>query len=146
MRYKDYIKSDRWREVAEAKKQSVGNKCEICNSSKRLQVHHRTYERLGNENENDLTVLCWYCHAKFHNKLPKRFRKKPKREVVPPDLDEIFRNRLPILREAGIEFFIDGDKVTSTPKLDEILDRRLRFFAELFVFYPKISIGILKDF
>lgn len=28
-----------------------------------LEVHHRTYDRLGVERENDLEVLCHGCHA-----------------------------------------------------------------------------------
>lgn len=30
-----------------------------------LDVHHRTYERLGNESPDDLTVLCRDCHKLF---------------------------------------------------------------------------------
>lgn len=29
-------------------------------------VHHRTYERRGDENLNDLTTLCQPCHERFH--------------------------------------------------------------------------------
>lgn len=32
-----------------------------------LDVHHRTYERLGQEQEYDLTVLCHRCHSLFHS-------------------------------------------------------------------------------
>lgn len=28
----------------------------------RLEVHHRTYERLGAERDTDLVALCWCCH------------------------------------------------------------------------------------
>jgi 5-methylcytosine-specific restriction endonuclease McrA len=27
-----------------------------------LEVHHRTYERRGNERDSDLAALCWGCH------------------------------------------------------------------------------------
>ena len=31
-----------------------------------LEVHHRTYERLGEELASDLTVLCNRCHHVHH--------------------------------------------------------------------------------
>src|SRR4051812_47555513 len=27
-----------------------------------LEVHHKTYERLGHERDEDLVALCWNCH------------------------------------------------------------------------------------
>lgn len=33
---------------------------------KPLQVHHRTYERIGNEGLDDLIVVCPRCHMKIH--------------------------------------------------------------------------------
>lgn len=66
--YHEYIKTEAWRERAEAAKQRVEHRCQICNRpSKRvtLDVHHRTYERLGNERPEDLTVLCRGCHELY---------------------------------------------------------------------------------
>jgi hypothetical protein len=37
-----------------------------CRSKDGLQVHHRTYERLGEEVPEDLTVLCLSCHNQWH--------------------------------------------------------------------------------
>lgn len=43
-------------------------RCQICNANDRqLDVHHRTYERLGREQIEDLTVLCHDCHDRHHN-------------------------------------------------------------------------------
>lgn len=42
----------------------------MCNSRNRPQVHHRTYERLGDERPADLTVLCQRCHRLFHQVVP----------------------------------------------------------------------------
>ena len=39
---------------------------EVCGVKHRLQVHHLTYERLGNERDEDLKVLCWACHEREH--------------------------------------------------------------------------------
>lgn len=66
--YHEYIKTEAWRERAEAAKQRVGHRCQICNrpaTRVTLDVHHRTYERLGNERPEDLTVLCRGCHELY---------------------------------------------------------------------------------
>ena len=42
-------------------------KCQLCNKSGELNVHHRTYERRGEESYSDLITLCEDCHTLFHN-------------------------------------------------------------------------------
>ena len=66
--YAEYIRSDKWKEKADAAKKHADYKCQLCNSDGKLHAHHRTYERLGDELPEDITVLCAECHAKFHNK------------------------------------------------------------------------------
>lgn len=40
-------------------------RCERCKKkSRRLEVHHLTYERLGRERDEDLQALCPSCHKK----------------------------------------------------------------------------------
>lgn len=63
--YYIYIKSPEWRARAEAAKERAGYRCEVCNSRDRIEAHHRTYERLGNELDSDITVLCHDCHELF---------------------------------------------------------------------------------
>jgi hypothetical protein len=66
--YNTYINSPEWRAKANAAKQRAGNRCQVCNrpsSEIQLNAHHRTYERLGNENPDDITVLCRDCHKLF---------------------------------------------------------------------------------
>ena len=46
---------------------AVGHRCQVCNGGVgTLDVHHRTYERLGQELDEGLTVLCRACHSIFH--------------------------------------------------------------------------------
>lgn len=66
MSYQDYINSWMWKDKAELVKHLAGHKCEECGSDKRLQVHHKNYESIGNESRKDLTVLCEKCHKKAH--------------------------------------------------------------------------------
>lgn len=68
--YREYIQSPEWHERAEAAKERAGHRCRLCNIKGSLHAHHRTYERLGKELPEDITVLCDDCHAKFHDIIP----------------------------------------------------------------------------
>lgn len=73
--YLRYILSPRWHARSEAAKARAGHRCQVCNADRwfcALEVHHRTYERLGRERDDDLIVLCRHCHELFH-----RFGKFP---------------------------------------------------------------------
>lgn len=64
--YQQYLQSTAWKHKCDNAKTRAYNRCQICNSQDRLEVHHRTYERLGFERNEDLTVLCHECHTAFH--------------------------------------------------------------------------------
>jgi hypothetical protein len=66
--YSDYLQSDVWKRTRELALEYYGNACCVCNSRTSLDVHHRTYERLGHERLTDLAVLCRDHHATFHGK------------------------------------------------------------------------------
>jgi len=77
MDYYTYIKSTQWRDSAArmAELEAAGFCCRICNGSEpvvQLQVHHRTYERLGHERVGDLTALCADCHRAATDSLRRR--------------------------------------------------------------------------
>lgn len=65
--YKSYIQSKEWKKKAKAAKERAGWRCQLCNNDGALHAHHRTYEHLGAEKDEDITVLCAECHSKFHN-------------------------------------------------------------------------------
>lgn len=69
MPYPEYLQSAWWQFRREQTLKSDGYRCRLCNSASTLNVHHRTYERRGEEQDSDLITLCRGCHAKFHNKL-----------------------------------------------------------------------------
>lgn len=69
--YRAYLKSPHWLALREKKLREASYRCQVCNSDKLLQVHHRTYERIGQELLTDLTVLCEKCHSKHHGRIPK---------------------------------------------------------------------------
>lgn len=66
--YPDYLASSIWKERRNHLIEKKG-KCEICGKTKRLEVHHLSYENVGDEKERDLQVLCRSCHQKQHSKL-----------------------------------------------------------------------------
>jgi 5-methylcytosine-specific restriction endonuclease McrA len=67
--YTQYLKSSDWKIRRHAALMHADYKCQICNETEQLHVHHRTYANFGNESLNDLTVLCSRCHNIFHNSL-----------------------------------------------------------------------------
>ena len=68
MPYREYLQTPEWRSRREQMVQEVGYRCQLCNrSGKTLHVHHRTYERRGDEANKDLIVLCADCHKRFHD-------------------------------------------------------------------------------
>ena len=72
MEYQEYLKTSYWRDtVRPAALKAAKGKCQTCNETKNLHVHHKTYQNRGNEHPNhmdDLIVLCAGCHSKIHDK------------------------------------------------------------------------------
>lgn len=66
--YRDYLQSAHWLALADETRRLAGHRCQVCNSGGELHVHHRTYERIGQEFQSDLVALCADCHALFHGK------------------------------------------------------------------------------
>ncbi|HLZ64346.1 MAG TPA: hypothetical protein VKR06_46040 [Ktedonosporobacter sp.] len=67
MPYHEYLQTPEWHERRLRAMKRAGFHCQVCNASRvRLNVHHRTYERRGDEYDKDLITLCEYCHGIFH--------------------------------------------------------------------------------
>jgi hypothetical protein len=87
--YREYLSSEKWLEYSRNIKK-VCNKCEICQSSIQLVVHHIKYKNVvGYEysNRDWLLVVCSNCHYKIHTNKnyydidPKRNNKTIKRST-----------------------------------------------------------------
>lgn len=69
--YYEYIQSRSWKRKADAAKEAAGHRCRVCNRGEEdgvtLDAHHRTYERLGHERPDDITVLCRDCHELYES-------------------------------------------------------------------------------
>ena len=67
MPYKEYLQSPHWKRRREDKLRAAGRRCQVCNrDSGTLDIHHNTYQRLGQELDGDLIVLCRACHSVLH--------------------------------------------------------------------------------
>jgi 5-methylcytosine-specific restriction endonuclease McrA len=89
MSYKDYLRTPEWRQARAAAILRAGECCSLdVTHTQGLEVHHRTYERLGEELAADLTVLCQSCH-RLHHKEHGRPRRPstgpPRRRSIPGD-------------------------------------------------------------
>lgn len=146
--YQSYLRGSAWAAKRLAALNRAEHRCQVCYSNVKLQVHHRTYERLGDERPSDLTVLCDDCHAKFHEKMSRRRRRQQQRqEEEAARFDKRSSVEYEILRTARLlacqsrwsgcaETFLDFD-----PRLEEIRannrnDRRGFISAALKVFDP----------
>ena len=72
--YKEYLKSPKWKAIAEQRLMIDGYTCQGCGSrgtaSNPLQVHHLSYRYIGKEENRifeDLVTLCDACHGQIHN-------------------------------------------------------------------------------
>lgn len=66
MPYVEYLKTPEWNAIRLRALKRVKYRCQVCNKKTVLNVHHRTYERRGNEKPSDLVVLCSGCHKLYH--------------------------------------------------------------------------------
>jgi 5-methylcytosine-specific restriction endonuclease McrA len=64
--YLKYLRTAQWEERRQRALKRAGQKCSLCSRKTRLEVHHRTYERIGEERPTDLIVLCSGCHSAHH--------------------------------------------------------------------------------
>ena len=67
MNYQEYLLTDKWKFTRGLILNFWGRRCALCNSKKGVDVHHRTYERLGEELTTDCIPLCRHCHTHHHN-------------------------------------------------------------------------------
>jgi 5-methylcytosine-specific restriction endonuclease McrA len=90
MPYREYLRTPEWRRARAAALLRAGHCCSLdVTHTQNLEVHHRTYERLGAELASDLVVLCESCHRLHHKEhgRPRRTRPTPDcrlQSVAPP--------------------------------------------------------------
>jgi 5-methylcytosine-specific restriction endonuclease McrA len=68
--YHAYLQGPFWRARKAAIIRYRGERCERCFRVDNLELHHRTYERLGRELPEDVELLCSRCHQLEHGIVP----------------------------------------------------------------------------
>lgn len=68
--YGDFLKTPYWKAIAQKVRQRANWRCQMCNTKRALEVHHRSYDCHGREHDNlgDLIAICRECHGLHHGK------------------------------------------------------------------------------
>ena len=68
--YQQFLNTEYWQLIRKAAIHNADYRCEMCNTSNRLEVHLLTYKHRGYEfrHMEDLTVVCHSSHASHHGK------------------------------------------------------------------------------
>lgn len=82
MPYEEYLNTSEWAEKRAQALDHAKHRCQVCNSPDGLQVHHRTYENKGDEQPEDLTVLCGQCHSLYHSSGYAAYPVTPVRDIL----------------------------------------------------------------
>lgn len=82
-KYNMVTQSARWKKLRIRLIERCGHKCQRCgwkheawNKSRTLELHHKTYERVGSELESDLEVVCSICHRRADRERAVEGRRK----------------------------------------------------------------------
>jgi 5-methylcytosine-specific restriction endonuclease McrA len=63
--YFEYLKSKNWKRKRRLVFRKKGRVCFVC-GGRAWNVHHKNYNRLGNERLSDLEPVCELCHKRIH--------------------------------------------------------------------------------
>lgn len=66
MNYKDYLKSDWWKDTRKFFNHLHRKKCWVCGHKKNVVLHHKHYKTKGYEDGDELCWLCNECHKELH--------------------------------------------------------------------------------
>lgn len=64
--YDNYLRSPEWREKRKRVLRRANGECEGCGDNYAVQVHHLTYEHVGDEFLWELRAVCPACHERVH--------------------------------------------------------------------------------
>lgn len=79
MNYRRYLNSRYWINFKRDYFKHFPKTCIICGSTDKVQLHHKNYKHLYNEDYEDVICLCRFCHAKKHGK--KELKKSKRRKI-----------------------------------------------------------------
>lgn len=92
--YNRYISSPEWKKKREEAMRLAlfqgEYRCEVCGwdfPKEKLEVHHKTYERLCRERTSDLMVVCGRCHKKQDEIRAKKSKERSEQALEEAQLD-----------------------------------------------------------
>jgi 5-methylcytosine-specific restriction protein A len=65
MTYQKFLETGFWADI-KYRKLELNPRCERCNSTRNIQVHHKVYRSWYKVQLSDLETLCQRCHEKAH--------------------------------------------------------------------------------
>lgn len=70
--YEQHLRSSYWEDLKRRALNRSGRSCERCGwlilGPYQSHLHHKTYERLGHEELDDVELLCISCHEEEHER------------------------------------------------------------------------------
>jgi len=82
----EYKRSEEWKALRESMKTELPYRCQICDSTQRLALHHKTYISICAEIAGDLAWVCSKCHFLpalhvFHPSYRRHWKQKRRKKV-----------------------------------------------------------------
>ena len=115
-RYKEYLKSDKWKQLARKRYEIDNGVCQCCGSrgtiANPIECHHLSYSHLYHEEGRiyeDLVSLCRVCHKCVHRMMERVTNDKGRRGWL--DSPRIPRVHTFCVNGTDIEYVIKEDKV-----------------------------------
>jgi len=78
--YTSHLNSRTWRLLRREVLKRDNHECQTCCATGDLEVHHKHYRNLGNEDMKDLIALCVPCHEAITSSI--RFRRNTAKGVI----------------------------------------------------------------
>lgn len=124
--YEEYLRSEYWKSLREEILEKDHHRCVVCGRKKNLNVHHLTYDHLGNREAEwyDLVTLCQDCHQRVHE-LYDNFE-------IRHDLEQRLYDANKAQQEAVADIWVDalfqltyGEKPQNTARALQIVKARI---------------------
>ena len=101
-KYQEYLLSPEWKTIKKKIITRAKGCCEGCGEAKPLEVHHLTYDRIGQELLTDLAAYCSECHGKAHEKSE------------PSDWNKYLTNKTDVKPKARLKQDIELEKIINS--------------------------------
>lgn len=111
MEYKEYLKTDHWNNLRIEAYSCYDKKCQICDSTVRLNVHHLKYGNWFKTTVSNLRVVCEACHYDIHKNYS-HFRENQEKlfKIISIEIIRKIRARDEKFRQDTLSNFLERKK------------------------------------